>query len=61
MRSTVTHPVQQTREDGASRFLAALERLERIADRLVTGIDRIEAAEDRLDRHRRPYGDGRRH
>ena len=42
------------------RLEEAIDRLERIAERLLAGIERVVLVEDRLDRQRRPFGDGRR-
>ncbi len=46
-----------TRAERAERLLAQLER---ICSDLAQALDRLDDLEDRLDRQRRPWGDGHR-
>jgi hypothetical protein len=56
---SVTH--QTDRTNRADAFLTAVARLESVTRLLESMLQRVSTIEDRLDRQRRPYGDGSRH
>ncbi len=59
--STTIHREPHQQQDRIERLERATTRLEQLVERLLALGSRMATTEDRLDRQRRPYGDGARH